>query len=531
MNRDPVITSTDQRLLPAPRMVAVIDIGASSLRMQIAEINRETSAVRNLESFSQAVSVGKDSFTKGYIEKKTIEDCVRVLEIYRAKLDEYGVVDRDSIRVIATSGVREAMNQIAFIDRIFVATGFEIEPFDEAELHRVTYLGILPFIEKQGKHFSDQSIVFEAGGGTAEVLLLDKTDVLFSRTYRLGSLRLRKTLELYDAPLAKSRSLMENQILWTIEEFKASTNHPTPDNFIAMGGDVRFACNEINEKSAGDQLVEINLKALESFTDEILMQSPDHLASKYHMSLPDAKSLGPGLLTQLLFAKELGIRNFLVANVNMRDGLIKEIAQGGSWSKTIQNQIVRSAIQLGNKFEFNEDHAVHVSKLARSMFDQLQSLHKLPERFRGILELASLLHEIGSFISSKSKHKHSMYLILNSEFFGIGNTELQLIALVARYHRGASPLPRHDGYSQLKREERVAVSKLAAILRLAKALDVGRNQRIKNIQCVQRGNRLELSAPDVADISMEQLELRQVCGLFEDIFGKEVLLETVSNTP
>lgn len=529
MNRDTTYTSSEQRLLSAPRMVAVIDIGASSLRMQIAEINRESNAIRNLESFSQSVSVGKDSFTRGYIEKKTIEDCVRVLEIYRAKLDEYGVVDKDAIRVIATSGVREATNRIAFIDRIFVATGFEIEPFDEAELHRVTYLGILPLIGKHGKHFSGQSIVFEAGGGTAEVLFLDKTDVLFSQTYRLGSLRLRKTLELHDAPLVKSRSLMENQILQTIDEFKTSTNNPSPENFIAMGGDVRFASSEINQKTVGDELVEIKLKALESFTAEILGKSPDHLASKYHMSLPDAKSLGPGLLTQLLFAQELGIKKFFVANVNMRDGLIKEIAQGRSWSSSIQNQIVRSAIRLGRKYQFNEDHAVHVAKLACSLFDQLQSLHKMAERFRGILEIASLLHEIGSFISSKSKHKHAMYLILNSEFFGIGNTDLKLIALVARYYRGAAPLPRHEGYSQLNREQRVAVSKLAAMLRLAKALDVSRHQRIEAIQCVQHAHRLDLSTTDVADFSMEQLELRQVCGLFEDIFGKEVLLETVSD--
>ena len=527
MKRESNISSSDPRMVQNPRMVAVIDIGASSLRMQIAEINPETKAIRNLESFSQAVSVGKDSFVKGYIEKQTIEDCVRVLEIYRAKLEEYGVVQRNAIRVIATSGVREATNRLAFIDRIFVATGFEIEPFDEAELHRVTYLGILPFLNDHGGKLSGQSLIFEAGGGTAEVLLLNQTDVLFARTYRLGSLRLRKILDLFYAPLAKSRSLMENQILQTIEEFKASTNDPNPENFIAMGGDVRFAANEINQQRVGNELVEINIKALDAFTDQILLQSPNHLASKYHMSLPDAKSLGPGLLTQLLFAQQLGIKNFFVANVNMRDGLIKEMAQGHGWSYSIQSQIVQSAIRLGRKYQFNEDHAIHVAELACSLFDQLQSLHKLDDRFRGILELASLLHEIGYFISSKSKHKHSMYLILNSEFFGIGNTDLQLIALVARYHRGASPLPRHEGYSRLDRKQRVAVSKLAAILRLAKALDVGRNQRIKTIRCFERGNRLELSTPDVADLSMEQLELRQVCGLFEDIFGREVILETV----
>jgi exopolyphosphatase/guanosine-5'-triphosphate,3'-diphosphate pyrophosphatase len=433
--------------------------------------------------------------------------------------------------VIATSGVREAANRVAFNDRIFVATGFEIEPFDEAELHRVTYLGILPFIENQNEYFSGKSLVFEAGGGTTELLLLDQSNVLFSRTYRLGSLRLRKTIEKYDAPLVKSRSLMENQILQTINEFRAAVEDVSPKNFVAMGGDVRFAANEINQKPVGERLVEIKLRALEKFTDEIISQSPDRLATRYHMSLPDAKSLGPGLLTQLMFARELKVKKFLVANVNLRDGLIKEIAQGKRWSAAIQTQIVQSAVRLGRKYQFNENHAVHVSALACLLFDQLGWLHGLPGRFRGILQLASLLHEIGNFISTKAKHKHSMYLILNSEFFGIGANDLTLIALVARYYRGANPLPRHEGFSQLDRELRVAVAKLAAILRIAKALDVTHSQRIAAIEALERSNRLELWTKDVADLSMEQMELRQVSGLFEDIFGREVVLETASDAP
>ena len=519
----------EPRLIATPKLVAVIDIGASSLRMQISEINRTTNQIRNLESFSQAVSVGKDSFTKHLITKKTTEDCVRVLKIYRTKLNEYGITNKENVRVIATSGVREAANGIAFTDRIFIATGFAIEPFDEAELHRVTYLGVLPYMTQEEKAFSQQSVLFEAGGGTAEILLLNKTDVVFSKTYRLGSLRLRQKLELFDAPFIKSRSLMESQILQTISEFKVSTNNPSPKSFIAMGGEVRFAASEINQKPAANELIEIKMKALEEFTSEILLQSPDHLASKFHMSLPDAQSLGPGLLTQLVFARELGVTNFYVANVNMRDGLIKEMAIGRSWSKSIQTQIIRSALQLGRKYNFNEQHARHVSQLACQLFDQLQDLLQLPERCRGILELASLLHEIGAFISTKSQHKHSMYLILNSDFFGIGNLDRKLMALVARYHRGASPLPRHEGFSQLTRENRVLVAKMAAILRIAKSLDFGKTQRIESISCVEKNDRVEISPSDVAEFSAENIELQQVRGLFEDIFGKEIVLETTSN--
>ena len=526
MKRDSVYGVKEQT---GPRMVAVIDIGASSLRMQIAEILQKTGEIRKLESFAQAVSVGKDSFTTGRIGKSTIEDCVRVLQIYREKLNEYGIVDPGEIRVIATSGVREAANQLAFTDRVFVATGFEIEPFDEAELHRVTYLGILPFLKSHPKYFSNPTIAFEAGGGTSELLFLDGLDVLYSRTYRLGSIRLRNSLKEYDAPISRSRALMEVPIRQTIDDFKSSTKDASPKNFLAMGGDVRFAAKEIKHKPVGDALVELKLDSLTRFTDEVLAQSPDSLATKYHLSLPDAKSLGPGLLTQLMFAKELGVDKFLVVNVNLRDGLIKEMAQGKTWRSSIQTQITQSAIRVGKRYKFNEAHATHVAKLACELFDQLAPLHRLPIRFRSILEIASILHEIGYFVNAKSRHKHSAFLISNSEFFGIGSNDLQLVSLVARYHRGASPLPRHDSYAKLERFQRVAVSKLAAFLRVAKALDSSHQQRIKKILCQDTQNFVELTTPDVEEISMEQSEVRQVGQLFADIFGKEIVFETASN--
>ncbi|MEM7782484.1 MAG: Ppx/GppA phosphatase family protein [Planctomycetota bacterium] len=505
-------------------LVAVIDIGSSSLRMQIAEINHGMGTIRHIDFFSQAVSIGKDSFLAGTIEKKTIEDCVMVLRIYRDKLNEYGITNADRIRVIATSAVREATNRMAFCDRVFIATGFEIEPFDEAEIHRVTYLGIVPFIQSQPRFFAGQSLVCEVGGGTTELLLLDQSDVKFSKTYRLGSLRLQKMMEVYDVSIAKSRSMIENQVQQAISDFRGSTKHARPENVIGLGGDIRFAANEINHQPVGDELVELKLDDLESFVNEIVSQQEDNLAAKYHMSLPDAQSLGPGLLIQVMIARRLKVNRFLVGKSNLRDGVIKEMIEPRGWSDTIQTQIVQSAIRLGRKFKFNENHARHVAKLACNLFDELKDLHQLTSRYRGMLELACLLHEIGVYISSKSRHKHSAYLIRNSGLFGMGERDIDMVALVARYHRGAIPLPRHDIYSQLGRKSRVAVSKMAAILRIAKSLDVKRKQRVKSVRAEFKGNRLDLIGKGTVDITMEQLELRQNVGMFEVIFGKEVSL-------
>ncbi|ADB18211.1 Ppx/GppA phosphatase [Pirellula staleyi DSM 6068] len=503
--------------------VAVIDIGTSSVRMAIAEISPQ-GEVRTLETLTQAVSLGKDAFTGGAIAKSTIEDCVRVLKSYRKVLREYSIDLAEHVRVVATSAVREATNRLAFVDRVYIATGFQVDPIDEAEVNRITFLGIQPLLTADQSLASSRAVVTEIGGGSTEMLLVKQGDVVYSHTYRLGSLRLRETLEAFRAPTVKLRHIMETHILRTVEEMVEHVSGEGPIELIAMGGDVRVAARYLTPGWDGRSLVRMPLAGLEEFTDRVLGMSDDRLVRKFQLSYPDAETLGPALLAYVLLARELKVRELLITNVNLRDGLLKEMSTGSSWSKEFSKQIIRSAIDLGRKYGFDEQHALHVADLSSSLFHQLRDEHQLPPRYEVILYTAALLHEVGLFVSNRSYHKHSLYVIRNSELFGLAKRDLLLAALIARYHRRASPQPTHEGYSTLDRDGRVAVAKLAAILRVAVALDESRSQRIHEATCHQEGGRLVISIPRVEDLSLEQLALKQNGLLFEETFGMPVLL-------
>ncbi|MEX2176752.1 MAG: exopolyphosphatase [Pirellulaceae bacterium] len=516
---------------PAPgptKPVAVIDIGTASIRMAIAEINSQ-GIVRPLEALTQAVNLGKDAFIRGAISKQTIEDCVRVLNSYRRILREHQIENPQQIRVVATSAVREATNRLAFVDRLYIATGFQVEPLDEAEVIRITFLGIQPFLLSDAALASARAVVTEVGGGSTELLLVKGGDVVYSHTYRLGSLRLRETLEALSAPTLKVRTIMESHIHRTVEEIAEHVSRDGPIELIAMGGDVRFALRQLQPDWDGHSLARLSVKALEDFTNKVLSQSEDRLVRKYRLSFPEAETLGPALLAYVLLAKELQLSSVLVTNVNLRDGLLKEMASGAAWSKEFSQQIIRSAMDLGRKFEYDEPHAGHVAQLCTTLFHQLREDHQLPPRGEVILSVAALLHEIGLFVSNRSYHKHSLYLIRNSELFGMGKKDLLLAAMVARYHRRASPQPTHEGYNTLDRDERVAIAKMAAILRVADALDESRSQRIHELQCTREGGRLVISIPLVEDLSLEQLALKQNGALFEETFGMSVLLRMTRN--
>lgn len=505
------------------RPVAVIDIGTTAIRMAIAEID-SAGNVRTLETVTQGVDLGKDTFTRGMIRRATIEDCVKVLRSYRQLLREFQIVSTDQIRIVATSAVREATNRLAFLDRVYIATGLTVEPLEEAEVNRITFLGVKPFLHSEPSLASAKTLVVEVGGGSTEVLLVQSEQVAYSHTYRLGSLRLREMLEEHRLPKLKVRSIMQSQIGRTVEEIVMHVPQEGTTELIALGGDVRFAASQILPEKKLQHLGRISTAALERFTDKVLELSIDEIVHKYHISFPDAETLGPALLAYSLLARTLRLDHILVTNINLRDGLLKDMAVRGLWSDEFSEQVVRSALDFGRKFCFDENHAVHVALLADKLFRELVAEHQLDERFGLLLHVAALLHEIGLYVNTTSYHKHSLYLIQYSELFGLTKRDQALIALVARYHRRASPKPSHPGYAQLDRDSRVTVSKLAALLRVAIALDRSYSQRITDLTCHRDDDRLVITIPNIEDLSLEQLAIKQNGLLFEETFGLQVQL-------
>lgn len=510
-----------------PKLVAVIDIGATSIRMAIAEIG-EGGQFRTLESLGQAVSLGKDTFSTGAIDPATTEECVRVLKSYRQLLEQYEITRPDQIHVVATSAVREAINRLSFLQRIYVATGFNVEPFDEAAVNRVTYLGVLPLLASEPLLAEARTLIIEVGGGSTEVLLIDRGDVAFAHTFRLGALRLRKTLEALHAPRSKVRAIMESQISRIADQVRKRVPLEHSLILIALGGDIRFATAELLPDWDGQSLATLSVEALKNFTEKIVTKSVDEILHKFHLAVPDAEAVGPALLTYVRLARSLQLEEILVAPINLRDGLLKEMASREEWTENFTHQIIRSAIDFGRRFGFDEPHARHVAELSRMLFRALQSEHQLGYRFEVLLYVAALLHDVGYAVSARSHHKHSMYLISNGDLFGLSQKDILLAALTARYHRRSSPKPIHEGYATLDWESRSNVAKMAGMLRLADALDRAGSQRIRSIQCARDDDRWVISVPGADDLSIEQLAVQQKSTLFKEVFGMPVL---VRNAP
>lgn len=503
--------------------VAVIDIGASGIRMRIAELIGP-GQVRALESLQHAVHLGKDAFTTRQIQPSTIEECVRVLSGFRRVMEEYGITREDQVRAVATSALREAENRFTVIDRLYSATGINVEIIEGAEENRLTYSAVRDVLMQHGLLARGDALVVDVGGGSTELMLVQKGEVTFAGSYRLGSLRMRETLETYRAPADRVRIILGQHLQRTITQLFHSVPIDVVPWLIAISGDAQFAASLLSPNWTTAQINQIPSRKFTEKAEELVTVPVDDLVRKYQVPYQEAETIGPALLAYSELARVFKVKQVIVPKASLRDGVLKEWSHRGMWTEEFAEQAMLSAESLGRKYNFDTRHAHQVADLSVRIFRELQSEHRLDRRYELILRIGALLHEAGLFISDRSHHKHSMYIIMNSDLFGLTRKDISQIALVARYHRRSTPRPYHEIYTLLDRDSRIAVTKLAGILRVADALDRGHMQQVRALAFSRDDGQFVITVSDVADLTLERLAMKEKANMFEDVFGMKVVL-------
>lgn len=512
----------------APRTAAVIDVGSTAIRMEIAELNAET-GIRKLESLQQPVQLGKDTFTLGRIQHATMEECVRILKGYRRVMEEYGITTPEQIHAIATSSVREAINREMFLDRLYMATTINVKTIDEAEETRLTYMAVQNILQREPELKHRDVLVIEIGGGVTGVLLIQDGYVTYSNTYRLGTLRIREIMggQQMASPQRALGTLLK-QIQLSVDQIRRSVPITRVPHIIALASEAHLAADQLALNWKQSEVVRVDPRLFSTFARKVAVQTPDELVRAYRLNYAEAETVGTSLLAFSQLVRAFHTDDILIPKANLRHGLLQEAMSSGIWTSEFLEQVEHSAITLGGKYGFDEKHARQVASLSSSLYRALQSEHMLPPRFELMLRVAGLLHEIGLFVSNRSYHKHSMYLILNSELFGLSHEDMLKIAMVARYHRRASPQPYHEGFSTMNRDARLAVSKMAAILRVADALDRNRMQQVRTLRCTREEGHLVVWVRDIEDLTLERLALREKGNFFEEVYGMKVIFRTES---
>lgn len=521
----PAVRRKPAARVPEAALVAAIDVGSRALRLAIGELHPGR-PIRRIESLDAPVAIGLDTFGSGRIRFATTEAVVSTLCDFLGVARSYQI-DPASIRAVATTAVRDARNRDVFLDRVEKGCGgLRIEVIEAIEETRLIYQFVRHLV---GPAFDQGTcMVLSLGAGGTQIIIQRDGEIVFGETRHFGLLQLWGRRPTERAAILAARRFLDKEVraIQRIQDLSEAKSLFVINKELYL---LLESLAEVAHSPAGLELSRDELDRLHGELDEV---SSDELLARVSLDYPTIE-MGRMALEELhAFAGYTLAPTITVPGASMLDSLLLDArARLEGQQDRRAEQVESAASALGQRYHYDEEHALCVRSLALQLFDALAGLHHLGERARLHLSVAALLHDIGYFVSFHRHELHSLYLIGASEIMGLTRAELERIAIVARYHKGANAEIHCPELQGLLPGDRVELLKLAALLRLADALDDDNLQRVERARVEWTPDQLRIYAEtrggDREAFSNTAQTFRAKADLFGEIFGIEPTLTEV----
>ncbi|MBQ9454292.1 MAG: hypothetical protein Q4A17_06105 [Thermoguttaceae bacterium] len=504
-----------------PKILAAVDIGTNSIRAAIAE-SYSDGRLKIIEQLNRGVWFGKETFQRGGLSAQSMRAGIEILKMFQKRFAEYHV---EPVRVVATASIREASNADIFIDRIKISTGLDVKIIDSSE---EIQLSVTAIQEELGDDFprdeSKNVLIVNVGGGSTLLAILRGGTVIHSQILNIGTIRMREFLTDPNDSLENNAAIFRHAIHETLTSAEAFFPFHEVDLALAMGSEPRFVGKQIGRPSKIGDLQSVRTSRFDGLVERCMKMETPQLCQTFGINFQTAEMTVPALLTYQEIFQRTKVPSFLVGSASMRHGVLRVMASEvwGLENLDYQNDVLDAARSLAEKYRVDLDSANQTEKLAIRIFDELKNEYALPQRSCLLLRAAAILQYCGCFVSNRSFHKHSFYLISNSEIFGLRDYEKEMTAYIARYSFRSAPKPSHQAFMSLSRETRVAISKLAAILRVADALNHGNPIDPDTLQFKREENDLYIILPPDDTLLLKNRSLSSQGRMFEDVFGLRI---------
>ncbi len=507
------------------KLEAAIEIGSTGIRLLVAELTKN--GKRNiLDSSEHPVSLGRDVFTLGIIKKDTLLQSLLILNKFKEQLQTWGLTPNETT-VIATSALREAKNRDPVLDRIMVKTGFIVKVIDGIEENRLMYLAVKETLKNS--QFSTSldldSIILEVGGGSTEIMLLEKGKIAGAHSLRLGTVIIEQQLKTMMGSINDAKRYVDEFIMNTRSSLNNELNLNKIKQFIAIGNEPLIVAINAG-KPISQSLWEISKDSFEKFATEVQNYSQEECVARFKISYTEAQALPISLIAYQMFLNITNVEKIIVPETTIREGIIisKTETNETDIQQEFYTQIITSAINLLNKYSGDINHAQYVRMASVKLFDFLKTELGLENKARVLLEIAAILHDVGTFIRSSDHQLHSKYIIENSEIFGMTKSEIEIVAQISLWHRGAQSMQNDLQFRALPRSERLTILKLTSILRIADSLDRAHTQRIQDFNVTFNDNTMTIVTDGTHQNILEKIAITEKSDLFESVFGYKVII-------
>jgi len=507
------------------KLFGVMHIGSEQVSLRIVEYT-SLADMRIVEKVSSEINLGEETFKTGKISFASAREICNLLKGYRRILNDYGVKD---YRLLATTAIREAVNQQYIIDQIWVKTGFSVEVVDMSKEIFYKYIALFRSVESHGLIAGqEEAILFvDISSGGLGITLYEKGLLQYQQNIQIGALRIKESFEKSQRESLNFYQALSEYIYSTIKPVERELSSRKIRYLVLSGTETKLLLKMLGRNDAGKlthfsvtELFELHAR-VEQLNIPQLMHDFDLTEQKAEIVLP----------TLLLYYHMIGMTNvteIVVSDDQFSDGItLSHIGErlGDKWLNIIEDQVVSLAHYLGRKYQYNSKHAGCVENTALLLFDRLLKVHGLGKRERFILKIAAILHDIGKFLSLRRHYFYSYRLIISSDIIGFSEEEKALIANIAYYHSIDTPLSSDDNLAGLKPDQKMALAKLAAIIRLADAIDRSHLQKATIRDIMLTGEDLIISVTADQDISLEEWTFIDKAEFFANVFGIKAILQ------
>lgn len=489
---------------PTPTIYAAIDIGTNSMHLVVARAHKG-GGYDVLTTEKEMVRLGTGGGEMKELAPEAIDRGIAALERMVAVAESFGT---PQLCAVATSAVREATNQQIFLDRARDEVGVEVEVISGFEEARLIHLGVLQALPVYDRRI----ILADIGGGSTELLVGKQGKTLEARSMKLGAIRL--TQRFFPDRMATPEAVLEcrNYARSALASVARELGGHQPELAIGSSGTISTVAAMINARR-GDNKKNLNgvtfsRSELEHLVDEVIACEPDerHRLDGLDLKRQDIIVGGVVLLSEIFAAFDLD--EMMISDFALREGVLFDRFGGADGTDSLTDIRASNVRRLARQLDPDPVHAEVTGGLATQLFDRTQKLHGLGSWEREILESAAIVHNVGLFISHSSHHKHSYYVIRNTEHLtGFTQHEIELIALIARYHRKGQPADKHPAFSALSDEDKDLVRLLAGLLRVAIGLDRGHKGSVSALRVLidreEASLVIEPLPSDGADLDLE----------------------------
>jgi exopolyphosphatase / guanosine-5'-triphosphate,3'-diphosphate pyrophosphatase len=503
--------------LDFPLRAASVDIGSNAIRMLAAEFADPGHWI-SLESRRAPVRLGHSAFLTGRLDPAKIDMALEALLGFREIMGSLGIREH---RVVATSAVRESRNRGDLVERACEEAGFRIETISGSEEARLVWLAIRNRIDLPGRW-----LMVDLGGGSLEVSVASRNGVEWTESHAVGTVRLLEELD-------SGRENGSGGLARLVDQYLGGMRLPhlggEVAGLIATGGNIEELAQLAGAVPEANGAVHLPVEALKETNRQLAKMSFDTRVHDFGLREDRADVIIPAGRIYQRLATLARAEMILVPNLGVKEGVLLDLVEDRTRHQIHvtrqERDVLAGSVALGRRYRFDEAHGRHVATLAVSLFDQLREIHGLGDTDRRILLGAAVLHDIGQYVSYRKHHRHSLYLILNSDLAVFSPDEMPLVALTARYHRRSEPQPHHEVWCDRTGPERSRVERLAALLRIADALDRKHAQEVSAVRVFSSRGQLSIRASAASDLALEDWVLeKKARPWFEETFGRKLVL-------